>query len=194
RPAGAEAARTRHRRHLAAAGAGCTRTNARAAGGRRGCAGADPGCRGGDGRRKRAPTAAPRRADGPAAGRRPRNRPAAARPAAGAAAGRGKKSRGAVAVARHAVRPDRREPLMLSAQRLDDNPCRPRHFKPPPCAPVIADGAAAELIETSRGRLVLAASLFALVFTVVTARLVAVVALPGAAAEPHLARPQQLVA
>jgi cell division protein FtsI (penicillin-binding protein 3) len=83
---------------------------------------------------------------------------------------------------------------MLSAQRLDDNPCRPRHFKPPPCAPVIADGAATELIESSRGRLVLAASLFALVFAVVTARLVAVVALPGAAAEPHLARPQQLVA
>ena len=46
-----------------------------------------------------------------------------------------------------AARPDRHRPpdrassrgraLMLSLQRHDENPCRPRHFKPPPCAPVV---------------------------------------------------------
>jgi cell division protein FtsI (penicillin-binding protein 3) len=77
---------------------------------------------------------------------------------------------------------------MLSAQRLDDNPCRPRHFKPPPCAPVVADGAAAELLEATRSRLLLAASLFALVFLVVAGRLVGVVEVAGGAADPHVAR------
>lgn len=76
---------------------------------------------------------------------------------------------------------------MLSAQRLDDNPCRPRHFKPPPCAPVVADPAAVELLESTRTRLLLAASLFALVFLVVIGRLVDVVEGPGAAGEPRLA-------
>ncbi|MBV8778364.1 MAG: penicillin-binding protein 2 [Alphaproteobacteria bacterium] len=70
---------------------------------------------------------------------------------------------------------------MLSAQRLDDNPCRPRHFKPPPCAPVIADGAAAEFLDTTRTRLLLAAALFALVFMVVAGRLVDVVEIGGTA-------------
>ena len=44
---------------------------------------------------------------------------------------------------------------MLSAQRLDDNPCRPRHFKPPPCAPVVTDEKAAALLEATRTRLLL---------------------------------------
>jgi cell division protein FtsI (penicillin-binding protein 3) len=77
---------------------------------------------------------------------------------------------------------------MLSAQRLDDNPCRPRHFKPPPCAPVVADPAVAELLEATRTRLLLAASLFALVFLVVIGRLVDVVEVAGAAPDPHVAR------
>ena len=68
---------------------------------------------------------------------------------------------------------------MPSAQRLDDNPCRPRHFKPPPCAPVIADAAGGELLEAARTRLLLAGMLFALVFLVVTGRLVQVVATSG---------------
>jgi len=79
---------------------------------------------------------------------------------------------------------------MLSAQRLDDNPCRPRHFKPPPCAPVVADGAAVELIEATRTRLMLAAALFALVFLVVAGRLVEVVGGSAAAADPRVARAQ----
>jgi cell division protein FtsI (penicillin-binding protein 3) len=77
---------------------------------------------------------------------------------------------------------------MLSAQRLDDNPCRPRHFKPPPCAPVVADPAAVELLEATRTRLLLAASLFALVFLVVIGRLVDVVELGGDTADPRAAR------
>src|SRR5580692_10604155 len=77
---------------------------------------------------------------------------------------------------------------MLSAQRLDDNPCRPRHFKPPPCAPVIADGAAAQFLDTTRTRLLLAASLFALVFLVIAGRLLDVVESPSGAADSHIAR------
>ncbi|HTW51349.1 MAG TPA: penicillin-binding protein 2 [Stellaceae bacterium] len=76
---------------------------------------------------------------------------------------------------------------MLSVQRLDDNPCRPRHFKPPPCAPVVADPAAAAALETTRTRLLLAASLFALIFLVVIGRLVDIVALGGDAADPRVA-------
>ncbi len=76
---------------------------------------------------------------------------------------------------------------MLSVQRLDDNPCRPRHFKPPPCAPVIADAAAAEYLDNTRTRLMLAAALFALVFLVVAGRLVDVVELAGSPADPHVA-------
>jgi cell division protein FtsI (penicillin-binding protein 3) len=76
---------------------------------------------------------------------------------------------------------------MLSAQRLDDNPCRPRHFKPPPCAPVVADPAAAQLLEATRTRLLLAASFFALVFLVVIGRLVDVVEVPHATADTHVA-------
>jgi cell division protein FtsI (penicillin-binding protein 3) len=76
---------------------------------------------------------------------------------------------------------------MLSAQRLDDNPCRPRHFKPPPCAPVIADPAAVEQLESARTRLKLAASLFALVFLVVIGRLVGVVELSATPNEPRTA-------
>ena len=76
---------------------------------------------------------------------------------------------------------------MLSAQRLDDNPCRPRHFKPPPCAPVIADGAAYEHLDATRTRLVLATALFALIFIVIAGRLVEVVEM-GGTGEPRIAR------
>jgi cell division protein FtsI (penicillin-binding protein 3) len=71
---------------------------------------------------------------------------------------------------------------MLSAQRLDDNPCRPRHFKPPPCAPVVATGAAVEFLDTARTRLLMAGVLFALIFLVVAVRLVDVVEVAGVAA------------
>jgi cell division protein FtsI/penicillin-binding protein 2 len=76
---------------------------------------------------------------------------------------------------------------MLSAQRLDDNPCRPRHFKPPPCAPVVADPAAVQLLEATRTRLLLAASFFALVFLVVVGRLVDVVEIGGDTPDSRIA-------
>ena len=78
---------------------------------------------------------------------------------------------------------------MNSTQLLDENPCRPRHFKPPPpCAPVVTDERAAQLLETCRSRLVAAAALFALVFVVVALRLAEIVVLSGGAAESHVGR------
>ncbi|MFZ2004449.1 MAG: penicillin-binding protein 2 [Stellaceae bacterium] len=82
---------------------------------------------------------------------------------------------------------------MLSAQRLDDNPCRPRHFKPPPCAPVVADPAAAALLESTRTRLLLATCFFALIFLVVIGRLVDVVEIGGAASDPRVARSRLVI-
>jgi len=78
---------------------------------------------------------------------------------------------------------------MRSVQRLEENPCRPRHFRPPPpCAPVVEDERATALLETCRTRLVAAAALFTFVFIVVALRLVEVVALSGGGAESHVGR------
>jgi cell division protein FtsI (penicillin-binding protein 3) len=77
---------------------------------------------------------------------------------------------------------------MLSAQRiLDDNPCRPRHFKPPPCAPVAADPASAALIEATCSRLRLAGVLFGLVFLAMVGRLVDVVEVSAGPIDPRIA-------
>jgi cell division protein FtsI (penicillin-binding protein 3) len=77
---------------------------------------------------------------------------------------------------------------MLTAQRLDDNPCRPRHFKPPPCAPVVADPKAAALLESTRTRLLLTASIFSLVFLIVIGRLGYVVELDSGTGDPRVAK------
>lgn len=77
---------------------------------------------------------------------------------------------------------------MLTAQRLDDNPCRPRHFKPPPCAPVVADPKAAALLELTRTRLLLTASIFSLVFLIVIGRLGYVVELDSGTGDPRVAK------
>src|SRR5438045_9418560 len=78
---------------------------------------------------------------------------------------------------------------MQAAQRLDDNPCRPRHFKPPPpCAPVVADERANQVLETCRTRLVATAALFAVVFLVVVLRLAEVALLSGGSAGAHVGR------
>jgi cell division protein FtsI (penicillin-binding protein 3) len=55
-----------------------------------------------------------------------------------------------------------------------DNPCRPRHFKPGPCAPAPQDGPALQSLETSHTRLIITAALFCLAFIVIGARLVEV--------------------
>jgi cell division protein FtsI (penicillin-binding protein 3) len=78
--------------------------------------------------------------------------------------------------------------MMRSLQRVDENPCRPRHFRPPPCAPAVEDERATALLETCRTRLVAAAALFTFVFIVVALRLVEVVALSGGSAESHAGR------
>ena len=84
---------------------------------------------------------------------------------------------------------------MPAPQRLDENPCRPRHFRPPPpCAPVVTDERQAALIDTCRTRLVAAAALFAVVFLVVALRLVDVALLTGVSAESHAGRPRPAVA
>ena len=51
---------------------------------------------------------------------------------------------------------------MKPALHLDENPCRPRHYKPAPCGALPQDGPEKELIETSRTRLLLTGVLFAL--------------------------------
>jgi cell division protein FtsI (penicillin-binding protein 3) len=79
--------------------------------------------------------------------------------------------------------------MMLAAQRLDENPCRPRHFRPPPCAPVVADERAAAVLEICRSRMVVAAALFAVAFLVIALRLVDVVLLASSGVEaqiPHM--------
>jgi cell division protein FtsI (penicillin-binding protein 3) len=84
---------------------------------------------------------------------------------------------------------------MLSPQRIDENPCRPRHFRPPPpCAPVIADERAAAALETCRTRLLATAALFAIVFAIIALRLADVVLLPGAAVEAHATRSRPVAA
>jgi len=37
--------------------------------------------------------------------------------------------------------------MTIAAQFLFENPCRPRHFKPPPCAAIIREGPAKEALE-----------------------------------------------
>lgn len=68
---------------------------------------------------------------------------------------------------------------MVALSRFDENPCAPRHFKPPPCAPVIRDREAQEALETGRTRLLVAGALFVLLFAVIALRLFDVMVLPG---------------
>ncbi len=77
---------------------------------------------------------------------------------------------------------------MSAAHLFDDNPCRPRHFKPPPCTPVVPDGPAKRALDGCRRRLAVAGAAFIVVFAVVGLRLVQVTLLPGAVAVPQIAR------
>jgi cell division protein FtsI (penicillin-binding protein 3) len=80
---------------------------------------------------------------------------------------------------------------MANPQPLDENPCRPRHFRPPPtCAPVVADERQAALLETCRTRLLMTAGVFGLVFLVVAARLmgIALLSAPPAQADAERSR------
>ncbi len=77
---------------------------------------------------------------------------------------------------------------MIARQRLDDNPCRPRHFKPPPCLAIVPDGPAKQTLEACRTRLLVTGALFALVFAVVALRIVEVVAVGGGTAKSQIGR------
>ena len=77
---------------------------------------------------------------------------------------------------------------MIAGQRLDDNPCRPRHFKPPPCSAIVPDGPAQQTLEACRARLLVTGALFALVFTVVALRVVEIVVVGGGTAELQIGR------
>ena len=68
----------------------------------------------------------------------------------------------------------------------DDNPCRPRHFRPAACAPAPLEGPAKQALETSHTRLIIAGALFCLAFLVIGARLVEVAGFKGG--ETRLAR------
>lgn len=61
---------------------------------------------------------------------------------------------------------------MKASQRRDDNPCRPRHFKPPNCAPASFDGPGKEALDTGYTRIIITAALFGLAFIVIGLRLV----------------------
>ena len=78
--------------------------------------------------------------------------------------------------------------MTIAAQYFDDNPCRPRHFKPPPCAPVIPDGPARRALDACRRRLFLTSVVFACVFAVVALRVVEIVLLEGGTAQSHIPR------
>ena len=77
---------------------------------------------------------------------------------------------------------------MVATPYLDDNPCRPRHFKPPPCVAIISEGPAMQALEACRSRLLVTAVLFALVFAVVGLRVAEVALLEGGAAQSHIGR------
>src|SRR6516225_4900035 len=77
---------------------------------------------------------------------------------------------------------------MAALQHFDDNPCRPRHFKPPPCAPIVPEGPARQALEACRSRLFFTSILFACVFAVVALRIVEVVVLEGGSAQSHMPR------
>jgi cell division protein FtsI (penicillin-binding protein 3) len=53
-----------------------------------------------------------------------------------------------------------------------ENPCRPRHFKPAPCAPLPVDEKAQKTLEAGRSRLFVIGGLFAVLFIVIGLRLV----------------------
>ena len=69
---------------------------------------------------------------------------------------------------------------MVAVQQFDDNPCRPRHFRPPLCVPVIPNGPARKALDRRYSRLFAAGLLFCAAFMVVGLRLVEVALWPAA--------------
>ena len=78
--------------------------------------------------------------------------------------------------------------MTIAAPYFDDNPCRPRHFKPPPCAPVVPEGPARKALEACRRRLFFTSIVFVCVFAVVALRVVEIVVFERGTAQSHIAR------
>src|SRR3954470_5636358 len=78
---------------------------------------------------------------------------------------------------------------MQPVSRIEEKPFRPRHFRPLRAgAPVVIDERHAVTIEICRGRLVLVAAVFALVFLVVALRLLTMPLFSDGTAEAHAGR------
>jgi cell division protein FtsI (penicillin-binding protein 3) len=63
---------------------------------------------------------------------------------------------------------------MIPTPPRDENPCRPRHYKPDPCGPAPLEGPARQSLDVSHTRLLITAALFCLAFAIIGVRLVAV--------------------
>src|SRR5215469_4167130 len=77
---------------------------------------------------------------------------------------------------------------MVAIPYLDDNPCQPRHFKPPPCVAIISEGPAMQALEACRSRLLVTAVLFALMFAAVGLRVAEIALFESGAAQSHMGR------
>lgn len=80
---------------------------------------------------------------------------------------------------------------MTIAEAFADNPCRPRHFKPPPCAAIIREGPAKAALEGCRTRLLVTGTLFAIVFGIIALRVTEIAVFAGGdASDGHVVRPR----
>jgi cell division protein FtsI (penicillin-binding protein 3) len=61
---------------------------------------------------------------------------------------------------------------MTHSAKPDDNPCRPRHFKPTLCAPAPTEGPGRSALEICHARLIVAGGLFVLAFMLIGAKLI----------------------
>jgi cell division protein FtsI (penicillin-binding protein 3) len=84
--------------------------------------------------------------------------------------------------------------MTIATQLLDDNPCRPRHFKPPPCAAIVREGPAKEALEGCRTRLLVTGTLFAVVFAAIALRAAEIVLFAGDASDAHIGRSRIAIA
>ncbi|HTZ81116.1 MAG TPA: penicillin-binding protein 2 [Stellaceae bacterium] len=79
---------------------------------------------------------------------------------------------------------------MKAVQPREENPCRPRHFKPASCGPLPVEGPEKQSLEMSRTRLLVTGLLFSLAFLVIGLRLAEVMLLKDGG-EPKLVRAHQ---
>ncbi|HEX4111700.1 MAG TPA: penicillin-binding protein 2 [Stellaceae bacterium] len=79
---------------------------------------------------------------------------------------------------------------MSQTGKPDDNPCRPRHFKPVLCAPAPTDGPGRTTLEVCHHRLIVAGALFIVAFLVIAGKLTDVMELKSP--DKMLARDRQI--